>query len=653
MDIRLSPEQKKIVEETEGAHLVLASAGSGKTRVLTERIKRLLGSKQRRYRVLALTFTNRAADEMKERLKDVPDLGERSFVGTIHAFCQMVLEAHYSALGEGERMPTIFERDEDRMALMEKAVQALPTLGKQFQAKTEKEQRTVLVNLLASLSAAKRGFLTGLPGLSESLCMEYADDIRETFASELRRQQAIDFDDLLVLTYRLFTEQPHILEHYTRIYRYLCVDEAQDLNAIQYEIIRLLGQPNGNVLLVGCTSQAIYGFNGASSDFMEKTFCEDFQPVQKHELSKNYRSAQAIIRAANKLVASTSDHMNPHDAEYAYEGECLVISCATEEVEAQWVTSKIRELLSGPARKDIEGAMSLERMAVLARTRFAMQAVEKCLKMADIPFELRQSQSGLDFDSELIQVFDLGLCLLVNPRSQLHLNRLRKKMGFEELSAHSSKAKGLELLEELSSKVSADWQERLGVCLNAWRKVEADGSKLRLVLQQISEHVKQAAWDDHERARILTDIGVMLECWKLYTQNTSPTLRTLAGFRAKLSLGVVRPAGKSDVLTLATVHSVKGLEFDVVFLVGMVEGVFPDYRARTGTRQMREEQNDAFVAMTRARRLLYMTYPESRKMPWGDRKAQKVSRFIAETKIYPVSTGDGHDMRVAESSCES
>lgn len=649
MDIRLSPEQKAVVEATEGAHLVLASAGSGKTRVLTERVKRLLGSQQRRYRVLALTFTNRAADEMKERLKGLPDLVERSFVGTIHAFCQMVLEAHYLCLGEGERMPTILERDEDRMALMEKSIQKVPVAWDKFQAKPERERRTVLLNLLASLSAAKRGFLTGLPDLSDPVCMEYAEDIRETFASELRRQQAIDFDDLLVLTYRLFTEQQHILEHYARIYRYICVDEAQDLNAIQYEIIRLLGQPNGNVLLVGCASQAIYGFNGASSDFMEKAFCEDFQPVRKHELSKNYRSAKSIIRAANKLVASTSDRMNPHDAEYAYEGECLVISCATEEVEAQWVASKIRELLSGPARTDIEGPMSLDRMAVLARNRFAMQAVEKCLKKSNIPFELRQSQSGLDFDSELIQVFDLGLCLLVNPRSQLHLNRLRKIIGLEESALHTQKTKGLELLGGLSEMVTADWQEQFGICLNAWRAVEADGLKLRLVLQQISERVKQAeAWDDHERARILTDVGVMQECWKLYTQNTSPSYRTLAGFRAKLSLGVVRPSGESDVLTLATVHSVKGLEYDVVFLVGMVEGVFPDYRAQTGTRQMREEQNDAFVAMTRARRLLYMTYPESRMMPWGDRKAQQVSRFVTATKIYPVSAGGGHVMRVAE-----
>ena len=211
MEIRLSPEQKEIVKATEGAHLVLASAGSGKTRVLTERVKRLLGSQQRRYRVLALTFTNRAAEEMKERLKDVPDLGDRSFVGTIHAFCQVVLEAHYLCLGEGERMPTIFERDEDRMALLEKALHMIPSISRALGSKSDKERRAILMNLLAAISAAKRGFAAGLPGVSDRLCAEYADTIRENFEAELHAQQGIDFDDLLVLTHRLFTEQTHIL----------------------------------------------------------------------------------------------------------------------------------------------------------------------------------------------------------------------------------------------------------------------------------------------------------------------------------------------------------------------------------------------------------------------------------------------------------
>jgi len=647
MNIRLSPEQKEIVEATEGAHLVLASAGSGKTRVLTERVKRLLGSQQRRYRVLALTFTNRAADEMKERLKDLPDLGERSFVGTIHAFCQMVLEAHYSALAEGERMPTIFERDEDRMALLEKALHMIPSVRRELGAKSDKERRAILMNLLAAISAAKRGFAAGLPGVSDRLCAEYADTIRENFEAELHAQQGIDFDDLLVLTHRLFTEQAHILEHYAGIYRYLCVDEAQDLNAIQYELIRLLGQPNGNVLLVGCKSQAIYGFNGASIEYMEKAFCQDFSPVTRHELLKNYRSARSVIQAANPLAASPSDRMRPDEA--AYEGECTVIACEDEGQEAKWIVDKIGELLKGPPREDIEGPLTLGKMAVLARTRYAMQALEAVVQEAEIPYELRQQQNGLAFDSDFMRVFDLGLCLLVNPRSQLHLNQLRKLIGIEDPVSHVSANKGIDLLESLRGSATREWSERLSFCLPEWRKVAVEGTKLLPVLNRIEEYAKQAnTWDEHERARVLADVGIMRDCWTRYTHNTASEYRSLSGFRANLSLGVVRPSGSSDVLTLATVHSVKGLEFDVVFLIGMVEGVFPDYRAQTGTRQMKEEQNEAFVAMTRARRLLYVTYPKSRVMPWGDRKAQQVSRFVTATKIYPVSAGGGHVMRVAE-----
>lgn len=647
MEIRLSPEQKEVVKATEGAHLVLASAGSGKTRVLTEWVKRLLSSQKRRYRVLALTFTNRAAEEMRERLKDLPDLNERAFVGTIHAFCQMVLEAHYSALGEGERMPTIFERDEDRMALMEKALHKIPPIDRALKMKNDKERRVILMNLLAAISAAKRGFAAGLPGVSDRLCAEYADTIRENFEAVLHAQQGIDFDDLLVLTHRLFTEQAHILEHYTSIYRFLCVDEAQDLNAIQYELIRLLGQPNRNVLLVGCKSQAIYGFNGASIEYMEQAFCADFEPVRRHELLKNYRSAQSVIRAANPLAASSADRMSPDEA--AYEGECAVIVCEDEEQEAKWVIAKMDELLHGAPREDIEGSITLGKVAVLARNRYAMRALEKALKEDLIPYELRQQQNGLAFDSDFMRVFDLGLSLLVNPRSQLHLNQLRKQIGMEESAYHVIANKGIDVLESLRGAVTSDWNEIFEFCLQEWRKVAGDGTKLLPVLKRIEQYAQQAgALDEHERERVLTDAEIMRECWTRYTHNTSSEIRSLSGFRAKLSLGVVRPSRENNVLTLATVHSAKGLEFDIVFLVGMVEGVFPDYRAQPGTRQMKEEQNEAFVAMTRARRLLFMTYPKNRLMPWGDRKAQQMSRFLSMTKLYPNAASDGAVLRVAE-----
>lgn len=648
MEIQLSPEQREIVKATKGAHLVLASAGSGKTRVLTEWVKRLLSSQKRRYRVLALTFTNRAAEEMRERLKDIPDLNERAFVGTMHAFCQMVLEAHYSALGEGERMPTIFERDEDRMVLMEKALHGIPAISHRFKTKNPKERLAILMSLLAALSGAKRSFAVGLPEVTEPVCREYADAIREGFEAELYAQQGIDFDDLLVLTHRLFTEQSHILEHYTSIYRYICVDEAQDLNAIHYELIRLLGQPNRNVLLVGCKSQAIYGFNGASIEYMEQAFCADFEPVRRHELLKNYRSAQSVIRAANPLAASSDDRMSPDEA--AYEGECAVIACEDEQQEAKWVLAKISSLLISPPRDDIEGEMTYGKMAVLARNRYAMHALEKALKSASIPYELRQQQNGLSFDSDLMQVFDLGLCLLVNPRSHLHLNQLRKQIGMEDPVSNVSAAKGIDLLESLRESVNNDWSERFEFCLQEWRNVAADATKLFPVLKRFEQYAQQAsAWDEHERARALADVDLMRECWTRYTHNTSSEVRSLAGFRAKLSLGVVRPSGDDNVLTLATVHSVKGLEFDVVFLIGMVEGVFPDYRAHPGTRQMREEQNNAFVAMTRARRVLYMTYPRSKLMPWGDRKSQQKSRFLPINKLYLAADGDRPVLRVAES----
>lgn len=284
--MKLSPDQKRIVEAPDGHYLVVASAGSGKTRILTERVRQLLEVRKIRSRVLALTFTNKAAAEMLERLRDVEDIGERTYIGTIHSFCQTIIEAHGNNVGF-ESMPAILERETDRLAMLEAAFDQSPDLRRYLLEKNDAQaRRKFLYGVLEKISLCKRDWdqyqaITSGEWPNE----EEAQGFRE-YQGHLASQGVIDFDDILLLALRILTDRPAVANIYQRTYRHLCVDEAQDLNSVQYSLIRILGEKADSVLLVGDPNQAIYGFNGSSHRFMMEAFPEDFQ-VERIELREN------------------------------------------------------------------------------------------------------------------------------------------------------------------------------------------------------------------------------------------------------------------------------------------------------------------------------------------------------------------------------
>ena len=305
--ITLSPKQEQAVFHKEGAILVKASAGSGKTRVLTERIKRLLPQTKRN--ILAITFTNKAGEEMKERLQNVPDFEKRLFIGTFHSFCQKVIENHGASIGI-RTMPHIFEDEADRLRLVEQAIELTPSYNEKYKILDLNKKRDFCYGALGFISKIKRELCT-----KEETSKIFQDENVSLFYFSyqelLQSQNAIDFDDLILKAYELFSGYPNIAALYRRTYEYICVDEAQDLNKAQYQfLVALTNGEHKNVMFVGDPNQSIFAFNGSSSEFMgENYFIKDFNPVPI-DLNENYRSSIKVMEAAKKIMPEANDIQN-------------------------------------------------------------------------------------------------------------------------------------------------------------------------------------------------------------------------------------------------------------------------------------------------------------------------------------------------------
>jgi ATP-dependent DNA helicase UvrD/PcrA len=298
MTPRLSTIQQVAVSHGEGAMLVVAGPGSGKTRVVTERIRRLLTGGGQHFRVVALTFTNKAANEMKERLEDVAEVSDRAFVGTMHSFCTEVLAHRGHSVGI-TALPHIFESFQDRTPVLSDAVRSDPELLRELRnAGGPKEQSQRLDHWLDAIGEANT-----LLQFPETVEDAFLRRVYEAYNAGLRACGVVDFDDLLLLTYRLFDERPEIAAFYRRLYRYICVDEAQDLNEAQCRVIcALCGPQYFTVLMVGDPRQAIFVWNGASPKYMD-LFVHDFRAT-RIELNENFRSSQAVVAAARTLDGS-------------------------------------------------------------------------------------------------------------------------------------------------------------------------------------------------------------------------------------------------------------------------------------------------------------------------------------------------------------
>ncbi len=618
MNIRLSKDQIRAVNHKDGALLVVAGPGSGKTRVLTERIRKLLEKEKGHFQILALTFTNKAANEMKERLQQINNISEKAFIGTLHSFCMDVLAKRGKPVGI-DGLPQIFSAYHDRRSILTRAITYDPELIQELKlAGDHKEQGKKIDAWLRKIIRFKSNLLR-----ASEIEDEIDRKIFEGYQAELRASGAVDFDDLLLLTYQLFEERPKIAGFYRRLYRYICIDEAQDLNGAQYGVIcALCGDEYKNVMMVGDKKQAIYGFNTADPKYMD-WFTEEFDAVVI-ELSENFRSSRAVVEAAKKL-----DNTYLADVEkLPVEGVVQLIIGGDEDKEAQLIVQKITELCRN-GHPDVEEPIRLESCAVLGRTRYTLLKIEEELRQQNIPY-YKQLKAGHDSESDLASEFELVLRLLVNHKDKLHLDSLQKKWGINLSASRTAAAKinnGHELVEYLVSQ-SRDYKAK--IIGQAAQELITDNKIIRMsdALDVLEEYGKNLS-DENDKRAVLEDIKVMRGEWDRFLRIERASSNEIASFLTHMALGTMQQA-RQEGLALITVHSSKGLEFDVIFVVGMSDGTFPDYRSTNNTKTKAEEKRNAFVAVTRSKRLLYLSYPKSKIMPWGSERIQNPSPYLRD-----------------------
>jgi DNA helicase-2/ATP-dependent DNA helicase PcrA len=611
MTVRLTDIQKRVVAHGDGALLVVAGPGSGKTRVLTERIRRLVADNQQHFRVLALTFTNKAANEVVERLNEIEDVRKRCFVGTLHSFCMEVLANRGASIGI-DGLPNIFESFDDRRQVLAEAIRSEPSLNTLLRdAGDQKQQQKRLGEWLARISELKNQLL-----VPEAVEDETERRIYEAYTAGLRASAAVDYDDLLLLTYRLFTERPKIAEFYQRQYRYVCIDEAQDLNEAQYRLLlSLCGANYKNVLMVGDPRQAIYVWNGANPKYLE-LFVADFG-AETIELNENFRSSRTVVSAAKHL-----DPTYEIEGQLPIIGQVEVVRCRDESAEAEAIIDRLTQLLVA-GHPDIEGSINEGQIAILGRNRFVFSALEEKLSEREIRYHKTLSSAAYRSESDVVEQFELALRMLANPRDQLHLSLLVKAWGVPEVIPAELRLDPISALRHLAEKANLGHAKVVFDAINALQWTSS-GFRFTKAIDLIQEYA--ASQVEEERALIIQDAREWRQHWDAYVRSTVGGAQSVQVFLSQVALGMTQQA-KKEGIALLTVHAAKGMEFDVVFLIGMTEGVFPDYRAK-GT-ALEEECRSAFVAVTRSRRLLFLSYPEARMMPWGDIRRQTRSRFIS------------------------
>jgi DNA helicase-2/ATP-dependent DNA helicase PcrA len=630
--IQLSQTQNKIVEAPLiEAIQVLASAGSGKTRVLTERVRFIL-EHTKKEGVIALTFTNKAAEEMQNRLSDCGEAEDRVWVATIHSIAQRILEQYGHTIGLPKELH-IYERDKDRMEVF---IQSLRDDGididKYLDIGDKKEQKNrekILQKYMEGFSLIKRELL-----LEDDIEEKFPDNPRiwkiyQDYQTALLNSGGIDYDDILVYAHKLLLNQEWIANIYRAKYKHLCVDEAQDLNTVQYEFIKAFcGDDIKSVMFVGDPHQMIYGFNGSSSKYLCEYFVGDFSATQ-HELKENYRSTKQIIKVANKLKPHSQE-----EHEYALEGVFHIQTLTNELEEANWIMDSIKSFIELGHHEEIEGDISFEHMVVIARNRFVFSCLEEVLAEIEIPYSLRKGERKPEPASFFGKILDYSIRIKLNPKDWVDGKKLCSLLGLNPPENWSN----TNILEKWSQEVASSnlmFPVLYADFIRAINQLDSDEPNIRKFVASFRKKLSEQAETDVDNGddrkleleRSIEELDDFAASWTKFKQKGLGD--SLQSFRNALALGQLTEDVQPNGLTLSTVHTMKGLEKDIVFVMTMCEGVFPDYRANT-RKEIDEERNNAFVAVTRAKRWLYLTYPKQRTMPWGDMKFQTESRFIRE-----------------------
>jgi DNA helicase-2/ATP-dependent DNA helicase PcrA len=578
----LNAEQKKAVIYEGGPLLILAGAGSGKTRVLIYRVAYFISeSKVRPESILLLTFTNKAAGEMKERVIKLIGTAP-TFAGTFHSFCAKVLRIDGTAIGIPKSF-VIYDEQDQKDAIK----QILGTMN--LSADSYKP-----ASVLRSISDAKNQMLTPL-GYSEFAQGEWQEQVFKIwleYQKFLDEVGALDFDDLLLKTVELFKKDEAVLSRWREKLTHFFIDEWQDTNKIQYSLVKLLVGKRSNLTVVGDASQSIYGWRGA--DFRNITYLiRDFPKIKVVNLEQNYRSTQNILDAANSVISKNTSHPILKLWTENGVGEKIKLYTARNGLdEASYVVNEIDTL--------IHYGYQLKDVAALYRTNAQSRVLEEALLHAGIPYSL---VGGVRFyDRKEIKDAISYLRLLTNPKDRVSEKRL-VKLGKRRFDKFLEFKKGLRNVEEFTT---------LDLLDNVLDKTDY----LSLFERESEENLARL-----ENIKELRSVAAQFPKIDEFLENVA-----LVEAEQDLELKFKTTA---DRVTLMTLHTAKGLEFPVVFIVGMEEGLFPHSRALMDTNQLEEERRLAYVGITRAKKLLYLSYA-SRRLYFGENVSNPPSRFIID-----------------------
>jgi DNA helicase II / ATP-dependent DNA helicase PcrA len=596
----LNPDQQKAVKHTDGAVLILAGAGSGKTRVLTYRVAYLVAEKHvNPPNILMVTFTNKAANEMKERIKKLLSVNRElhtdyslPYAGTFHSLCAKILRVE----GIHIHIPpnfTIYD-DNDQIDAIKEVMKKLDISPKQYNPRA----------VLATISQAKNELIGALeyPNIALGNFQETVARVYLGYQKLLLENEALDFDDLLFKTVKLFENNPDILGKYQELYHYILVDEYQDTNKAQYLLTQLLSARWRNICVVGDASQSIYMWRGA--DFRNIiNFKNDHTDCVVFNLNQNYRSTQTILDAAFGVITKNTSHpILKLWTDKTSDEKITLYDARNEQDEAMFITQTI--LLSGKSFSDF---------AVLYRTNAQSRVLEEAFLHNGVPYTL---VGGTRFyDRKEIKDVLCYLRLLSNPKDTVSYARAEKlgKNRMEQFIKYADSVRRDKKLIALSTL------ELLDETLEATKYLELYDANIEEEAYRL-ENIK-------ELRSVATEFPVLsafLENVALVEQEYKP-------------VAIKDDKDNRKAVTLMTMHAAKGLEFPVVFMVGMEEGIFPHSRSLLEKEQLEEERRLCYVGITRAKDKLYLTYAD-RRLFFGTRTQNMVSRFISDIPEHILDT---------------
>ncbi len=637
----LNEQQREAVKYTEGPLMIVAGAGSGKTKVLTTRIAHLLNLGVDSFRILALTFTNKAAKEMQERIQHILGNNEARnlFAGTFHSVFARILRTESGKIGYPNNF-TIYDTDD--------AKSVLKTIIKERNLDDKHYKPAFVYN---RISSAKNNLYT-YKEYQEDFHIQQEDarsnrpligELFEAYSKKCFRNGAMDFDDLLVNMYILLTNVPEALAKYQTKFRYIMIDEYQDTNLAQYHIIKLLGAQHENICVVGDDAQSIYSFRGASMENIFQ-FQKDYSDVKTIKLEQNYRSTKTIIQAANEIIQFNEKQIKKELWTDNDNGEkIIIVRSFTDNDEGKFVADSILE-------QKLRNHYSNKDFAILYRTNAQSRSFEESLRRLGIMYRI---YGGLSFyQRKEIKDFVAYLRLLVNPQDEECLKRI---INYPARGIGTTTINKLSLVAQTENKTL--WEilvtaQEHGIKGNTYEAIDVFTSMIKNIQQlMLKKNAYDIAVEIGKQSTIVKDLysdksveGIaryeniqeLLNSIKEYadtpTEDGEIVERNLGSYLQQITLLTDADNDskhESDVVTLMTVHASKGLEFPNVFLVGMEENLFPSAQSMYDRDDLEEERRLFYVAITRAKKQVWITFANNRYR-FGSLIQNEPSRFIEE-----------------------